>query len=259
MAEPTSKEDPKALAARLAAEARARMAPPAKTGLAAAAPPPGRLAAAPPPAAARPKPPPPAHDDASDERFLSEPPAPVRASKPKAPAPPPPPPAPLAERAQGRSMSAADALKAALAAEAQQEAKLASAPAASTPAPAPRAAASSRPGPAPAPAPPVQSAGAIVSAALPSAVIGAVSTVDNPVVFKAVWQSHRAQGAHRAEWGLVATACVLIDAADRVPAGSLQAVRIGLGGGEQAAFVDASRGTLLGIVGPADLYLAGLV
>lgn len=151
-------------------------------------------------------------------------------------------------------MSAADALRAAMAAEVQEEARPTAQ--ASTPAPAPRAATGRT---TPVPAPPRLSAGAIVSAALPAATIGAVSTMDNPVVFKALWQSHRAQGAHRAEWGLVATACVLIDAADRVPAGSLQAVRIGLGGGEQAAFVDASRGALLAVVGPAGLYLAGLV
>ncbi len=196
----------------------------------------------------------------------------------------------LADRAQQtKKMSAADALAAAMAAE-STAAPAPAAPAKKKKAPAPPAAEPVAPAPAPvqaappktapktaapkttpaqaaAPKPVEAAAPEPVEAADPTALIGELlpgATVDkpvivkNPLVFRALWQAHRARALHDKDYSKVATACVLLDAIDRIPAGLMAAARVTIEGKTWAVWVDSGRGTLLGVAAPAEIYLAGL-
>ena len=54
------------------------------------------------------------------------------------------------------------------------------------------------------------------------------------------------------------TADMLLDAATRVPAGSLYGLHVRYAGHDHALFVDMSHGVLLGLTDRPELYLAGL-
>jgi len=202
-------------------------------------------------------------------------PAPIRApkarAKPKKRAAPQPRKS-LRDRAQPKKkMSAAEALAAAMAAEAVAEPKKkapqrAKAAAAAAPAPAPAAQAA----PAPAPTPVASTPGrvvatspaadpvAVIAGLLPGATIETPISVSNAAVFRALWQAHRARALHDKDYSRVATASVLLDAIDRVPAGQLAAAKVTIDDSTWAVWVDASRGTLLGVAAPAEVYMAGL-
>jgi hypothetical protein len=159
-------------------------------------------------------------------------PPPVR--KPHRETEPKPKPTPLMQKAT-RLMSAQDALKAAIAAEGD-------APPTSRPA---EASSSCEPG-------------KIVLDLVPNAHIHRTLTVSNPDVFTALWRAHRVRAAHEGNLAVVGVACALLHAVQQLPNGKLTAVHLELEGASFAAWVDTVSGTLLGVVEPADLYLAGL-
>ena len=81
-------------------------------------------------------------------------------------------------------------------------------------------------------------------------------------VFRALWRVHRARAQHEGDVMLVATAGVLLDAIDRVPAGWLVACRVSIlsrlhPAEPWAVWVDLERKVVLGVARPADIYLAG--
>jgi hypothetical protein len=266
-------EDPRALARRLALEAKARSA--AAKAPAPAAPPEGSsaLGRAPPPKKAAPPPVPRPgvtavpedHDDADDHDdampaslhdlppLSDDEPLPPVKSQPLSARSLPPPAAPT-----GRAMTAAEALRAAMAAEEDAPPQRPPPPRSrNLAAPEPERDEPVKPSPQRQPA-----ANRDPIAAVQAAIAGA--TVTSPVVigrfevFKALWRAHRARAHHEGNPVMAATASVLLDAADRVPPGSLIAVRISHAGREWAGWVDASRGVLLGVAEPADVYLAGI-
>ena len=253
-------EDPRELARRLAAEAKAKREAAAKGSLASAAPPPGRVVAdlqgedEPKPAKKKRK-------KKSSLAAAAPPPAAAAAPKPS-----------LAQRANSsRVLSAQEALAAALAAETAPPAE--AAPAADAP-PKKRkkrkkrpvseaAVAEAAPAPVAAPAEPAPDAGShdpssIVLAVFSGATIKQVIPVTNRQVFSALWQAHRVRAVHEGDYGLVSAASVLIDASDRLPDGGLAALRVRLDERDQAMWVDTCRGVLLGIASPPEIYLAGL-
>jgi transcription elongation GreA/GreB family factor len=93
---------------------------------------------------------------------------------------------------------------------------------------------------------------------LPGAAVEAPTPVARTDVFQAVWRAHRTRAQHEQDWRTFAAASVLIDAAVRVPAGSLVAAKVTLGGTVHAVFADIDRKVILAIVQPAEVYLAGL-
>ena len=248
-------EDPRALARRLAAEAKAKLDAGTKAaGLAGAAPPPGRVVA----------------EIPSDDKPKKK-----RKKKPKkaglaAAAPPPastepPPKVSLMDRAgAGRQMSAQEALAAALA---QEDAAPAAAPTpeAAKAAPAKRRkskrkrVAETAPAAAPAqPAAGTHDAGGVVIEVFSTAEIRKTFPVTNRDVFRALWNAHKIRAVHEGDLDLAATATVLLDAADRLPEAGLSAVRVRLGDRDHAMWIDTSRGVLLGVASPPEIYLAGL-
>jgi hypothetical protein len=189
------------------------------------------------------------------------------------PAAPPPPEKSLAERAgPARSKSALDAIAAAREAERSHTPGPSSATTPptthrrSTPGPTPPArTADPRTRPSAYPeARPAAAAGegrtpeSVLAAQLPGARAERPIPVSNADVFRALWLAHRARALHEGDGALLATASVLVDAIDRLPAGRLFAARVSLGGDTWAAWVDTDRGVLLGLVRPAEVYLAGL-
>jgi hypothetical protein len=174
----------------------------------------------------------------------------------------------LAERAaavQPRTgLSAAEALAAARLAEMQAQAKPAARPAPAAapsahaaPAPAPRPAAPApAPRPTPAAAAPPSAPPAGFADLLPGATIEPPIAVSQPEVFRALWRAHRARALHDRQLELVATASVLLDAADR--GARIVAARATIGGRTWAVWLDADRGVLLGAAQPPEVYLAGL-
>lgn len=245
MAEESRPEDPRALAERLAREAKARLAAQKVAEARARA-----AQAAPPPA------------------------APAEAPKKTS----------LADRAGQirKPMSAKEALAAAIAAENQAATDPAAQPrVAASPRPPSRTVtpdgpvsrpATARPAPASAPARPapasatsapaaadVARAASLVATLLPGAKLeGAPIPVVQADVFRALWQAHRVRALHEKDWALVSTASVLVDAVDRVTPGHLFAVRVQLDGQPRAVWLDLERKALLGIVGTPEIYLAGL-
>lgn len=107
------------------------------------------------------------------------------------------------------------------------------------------------------PTPPIDVAAAITRIA-PGAEVFEVVPLNNALVFRALWTAHRARAWATKDLGLLATAAVLLDAVDRVPAGHLVGVRANVGGRLVAAWVDTSRGVVLGLTEPPEVYLAGL-
>ena len=183
------------------------------------------------------------------------------AETPAAPMSPSPPERSLEERAgPGRAKSALEALESAREAERKRVATPVSpmtppttnrrivAPVGS---PTPRTTES-----APRPSAYMQSPERIVVEQLPGARADRIAAVAKPDVFRALWRAHRARALHEGDGQLVATASVLLDAVDRVPAGRLHEARVTLGTEVWAAWVDADRGVLLGMARPADVYLS---
>ena len=245
MAEESRPEDPRALAERLAREAKARLAA-QKVAEARA-----RVAQAAP--------------SAQPQTAPSE--APKKSS--------------LAERAGQirKPMSAKEALAAAIAAENQAATDPAAQPrVAASPRPpvrtvtpdTPSRSVATRPAaPAPASQPvaatsapaaaDVARAASLVATLLPGVKLeGAPVAVLQPEVFRALWQAHGVRAVHEKDWSLVSTASVLADAVDRVPLGGLFAARVTLDGQSRAIFLDLDRKALLGVVAPPEIYLAGL-
>ncbi len=107
------------------------------------------------------------------------------------------------------------------------------------------------------PTPPIDVEAAIARVA-PGATVLEVVPLTNTLVFRALWTAHRARAWATRDLALLATAAVLLDAVDRVPAGHLVAVRANVGGRLVAAWVDTSRGVVLGLTEPPEVYLAGL-
>jgi hypothetical protein len=127
---------------------------------------------------------------------------------------------------------------------------------------APAAAAPAPPPAAPQPPPAQQRAAVapdqVVRAVLPSASVGQSTAVQSSAVLRALFQAHRARAVMTHDLALLSASSVLVDAADRVPAGRLHALRVGIAGADYAVFVDTDRGALLAVLAPPDLYLAGL-
>lgn len=282
---PPPVEDPAALARRLAAEAKARLEspPPDPRELA------KRLAAE---AKARNAEKAAAEDPAAMARRLAaEAKARIQAAAAPAAAPAAPPPEPAAPAAPTRSLSerarrplsAAEAFRIAAEREAQEAREAEAAEAARQQALAAEKAAE----PAPAPAAPVVAAPAVAPVAAPAApslppavaaeptlygrapqevlrerlpdveVLG-LTTVHDRAVFRALWRSHRARARAEGALELLVTADVLLDAAERVPAGALHALHIRSAGRPWAAWVDGDRQVVLGLAPTPDIYLAGL-
>jgi colicin import membrane protein len=85
-----------------------------------------------------------------------------------------------------------------------------------------------------------------------------LTTVHDRAVFRALWRAHRARARAEGALELLVTADVLLDAAERVPAGALHALYIRSAGRPWAAWVDGDRQVVLGIAPTPDIYLAGL-
>ena len=100
--------------------------------------------------------------------------------------------------------------------------------------------------------------GQVVLDLIPGAHIHRTLTVSNPDVFTALWRAHRVRAAHEGNLAVVGVASALLHAVQQLPNGKLTAVHLELEGTSFAAWVDSLSGTLLGVVEPADLYLAGL-
>ena len=83
-------------------------------------------------------------------------------------------------------------------------------------------------------------------------------TVSNGKLFETLWRAHKTRALKESDLATVGTASVLLRANDTIRDGSLCAVQFERNGTDYAAFVDASDGSLLGIVSPASPYLAGL-
>jgi len=175
----------------------------------------------------------------------------------------------LAERAR-KPLSAKEALAAAIAKESaeasKRQAKAKAAPAAApAEAVAPTATATATataaaPAVAPAPVAPANpvDVAPVVHAVLEGATVGDAITVSQLAVFRALWTAHHARASSEGDVTLAVTAGVLMDAADRVPAGYLAGVRIEHDGTSYAAWIDRARGVLLGLTSPPEIYLAGL-
>lgn len=183
----------------------------------------------------------------------------------------------LAERAAASApkksgMSAMEALAAARLAEAAEAAPRPAPKPRPTPppapvaaqAPAPAAPAAAPPAPEPAgataarhvrPTPPAEPA-SVFAELLPGASVEAPILVTQREVFRALWRAHRARAAHEHDLVLVATASVVLDAAER--GASLAAARVTVAGVAWAAWVDLDRRVLLGVARPPEVYLAGL-
>jgi hypothetical protein len=252
-------EDPRALARRLATEAKAKRDAETKAaGLAGAAPPPGRVVAEIP-----------SDDKPKKKRKKKRKKTGRAAAAPKPTAAAAAPRVSLIDRAgASRQMSAQEALAAALAQEDTAPAA-APVPTAAKPALAKRrkpkrkrsaetAPAAETPAADEQPAAGTHDAGGVVIEVFSTAEIRKILAVSNRDVFRALWQAHKIRAVHEGDLGLAATATVLLDAADRLPEDGLSAVRVRLGDRDHAMWIDTSRGVLLGIASPPEIYLAGL-
>lgn len=167
----------------------------------------------------------------------------------------------LADRAP-KPMSAYEAMRLAIEQEKAEEAAKAAAPKPAPKPAAPKAAAKPAPKPVAPAAVPAQAAlpdaGELLAQRLPSYTVQSVTAVSSLAAFKAVWTAHRVRAAAEQNAALVVTADVLIDAAGRLPAGSLFAAKITGADESLAVFIDTANGALIGAAAPADLYLAGI-
>ena len=100
--------------------------------------------------------------------------------------------------------------------------------------------------------------GQIILDLIPGAHIQRTLTVSNPDVFSALWRAHQVRAAHEGSLAVVGVASALLHAVQELPSGKLTAVHLEHEGKSYAAWVNTVTGTLLGIVEPAELYLAGL-
>ena len=100
--------------------------------------------------------------------------------------------------------------------------------------------------------------GQIVLDLIPGAHIRRTLTVSNPDVFVALWRAHQVRATHEGSLAVVGVAHALLHAVQELPSGKLTAVHLEYQGKSYAAWVNTVTGALLGIVEPAELYLAGL-
>lgn len=131
------------------------------------------------------------------------------------------------------------------------------------PAPAPQPAAAPQPAPVAAPQPAAPRAVQIpLEAWLPNRVAGAsvvrLLTVQEPRVFTALWQAHKARAAGLGDLHLLAAAEVLLDAVQRLPLGTLRAAEITWRGQAWVVWLDASRPAVLALTPDPTVHLAGL-
>jgi hypothetical protein len=99
---------------------------------------------------------------------------------------------------------------------------------------------------------------AVVLALVPNAYVKRSITVSNGKLFETLWRAHKTRALNESDYATVGTASVLLAADDTVREGALCAVHFEVDGTDYAAFVDASKRALLGILSPASPYLAGL-
>lgn len=216
-------EDPRALARRLAAEARARSQ--AKGGA-------GSRADAW------------VHKRPSQPMSAQEALAAALAAEETAPAEPEPPPRPeeAAPRKPARVKKAANP-------EAEAQAQQALAKAEATKAKASRPTTPQRR---------TKSPAALLSRRLPAFTIEQILTVQRREAFRATWAAHRSRAELEQDLPLMATADRLVLAAKDVPDGALHAARmIDAERVHWAVFLDGTTGRLLAAVQPADTFLAG--
>lgn len=111
---------------------------------------------------------------------------------------------------------------------------------------------------APAPAPPPAGPRELIALKLPGCTVVQVHALTQHDTFRALWTAHRIRAAADGDARMFVTADVLLEAAARVPAGSLYGLHVRYAGHDHALFVDLSRGVLLGLTERPELYLAGL-
>jgi hypothetical protein len=114
---------------------------------------------------------------------------------------------------------------------------------------------------APQPAPP-RASQVPLEAWLPNRIAGAsvvrLLTVQEPRVFTALWQAHKARAAGLGDLHLLAAAEVLLDAVQRLPLGTLRAAEITWRGQAWVVWLDASRPAVLALTPDPTVHLAGL-
>ncbi len=114
--------------------------------------------------------------------------------------------------------------------------------------------AAAAPAPAPLPAGPRE----LVALKLPGFTIVDVHALTQRDTFRALWTAHRIRAASDGDARMFVTADALMDAASRVPAGSMYGLHVRYAGHDHALFVDTSHGALIGLTDRPELYLAGL-
>lgn len=96
----------------------------------------------------------------------------------------------------------------------------------------------------------------LLAATLPGVLIESEHQVTNAEVFQALWEAHQARAIRAGRLSLAATATLLLD---HVGSGRpLVAARIGYASKQWAAFMAADNGQLLAIVEMPEIYLAGI-
>ena len=98
----------------------------------------------------------------------------------------------------------------------------------------------------------------LVALKLPGFTIVDVHALTRRDTFRALWTAHRIRAASDGDARMFVTADVLMDAASRVPAGSMFGLHVRYAGQDHALFVDTSHGVLIGLTDRPELYLAGL-
>lgn len=90
---------------------------------------------------------------------------------------------------------------------------------------------------------------------VPEATVVEQSSVDNLVVFRALWRAHLARARQDRNLQLAALANVLLEAVERLEPGRLIAARVAIDHVQWAAWIDLRRNVLLGVAQPVDVYL----
>ena len=169
-----------------------------------------------------------------------------------------------ARKAEAEALRVAEEAKRAAAEEAQRAAEAATAAAEAASAAAAEAPPVAEPPVRPSAAPPEpvvvhgMDPSEVASLKLRDVEVLGVSTIADRAVFRALWKAHRARAKADGDIGLLVTADVLLDAANRVPSGALHALHILSDGRPYAAWVDGDRQVMLGVTPTPDIFLAGL-
>jgi hypothetical protein len=91
---------------------------------------------------------------------------------------------------------------------------------------------------------------------LPDAVVSARFPVEENRICRALWRAHLARGQTTGDASLVAHASVVLDALEA--SSTVVAYRMTWRGRSLGVWVNGTRGAVLAIVEPAEIYLAGL-